>query len=65
MVREWAAAAKGAVRLAMVVQAELIDPQNFGVLAARNAGLIGNVFTEEPQARAWLAAQVATEKRDD
>ncbi len=64
MVREWAAAAQGALRLAMVLQAELIDPQKFGMVAARNAGLVGDVFTEEPQARAWLAAQVA-EKRDD
>lgn len=56
MVRDWAAAGGGVIRLAMVVRRELIDPQKFGVLAARNAGLIGDVFTEEEPARAWLTS---------
>ncbi len=54
MARDWAAAGAGAVRVAMVVQPFLIDPRKFGILAARNAGLICDVFSDEAQAREWL-----------
>lgn len=56
MARDWAAAGAGAIKLAMVVRRELIDPQKFSVLAARNAGLVGDVFTEEQPAREWLSS---------
>lgn len=54
MVRDWAAAGAGAVRVAMIVQSHLIDPRKFGILAARNAGLACDVFSDETQAREWL-----------
>jgi hypothetical protein len=53
-VREWAAAAEGAIRIAMVARPEMIDPEKFGVTVAANAGLIGDVFTTEAEAIAWL-----------
>ena len=54
MVREWAEAAHGAVRIAMVVPPEFVDPEKFGVVAAANFGLVGNVFNNEADALAWL-----------
>lgn len=56
MVRGWAEAAHGAVRIAMVVPPEFIDPEKFGVVAAANFGLAGNVFNNEADALAWLRA---------
>ena len=55
---EWAREAAGGLRLAMVARAEMIDPQKFGVLVARNRGLSSNIFPTEPEARAWLKAGV-------
>lgn len=54
MVRGWAEAAHGVVRIAMVVPPEFIDPEKFGVVAAANFGLVGNVFNNEADALAWL-----------
>ena len=56
MARDWAAAARGALRLAFALQAELIDPEKFALLAARNAGLIAEVFLTREEALAWLRA---------
>jgi hypothetical protein len=53
-VKEWAQAAAGAVRIAVVHRAEMIDPHKFGVQVAKHIGLIGEVFTSEPEALAWL-----------
>src|SRR5689334_17687261 len=36
--RRFAATSQGLVQLAMVVQAEHIDPEKFGVMVARNSG---------------------------
>jgi len=47
-------AAGGAVRLAMVVRPELMDPEKFEVLVATNRGMVGNVFDSEKAALAWL-----------
>ena len=55
--RRFAASAQGIVQLALVVHAEMIDPEKFGVVVARNAGLNADVFTAEPEARAWLLGQ--------
>ena len=55
-VREWAAEAAGAIRLAMVARPDFIDPQKFGVTVAMNAGLISDIFDSEPDAIAWLLA---------
>jgi hypothetical protein len=51
---EWAEAARFDVRLAIVARAELIDPERFGVIVARNRGLVNNIFTSEVEARDWL-----------
>jgi hypothetical protein len=50
----FAEAAASAVKLAMVVRPELMDPEKFEVTVATNRGLIGNVFVSEPEALAWL-----------
>jgi hypothetical protein len=55
MAREWADVAQGRVAIALVVHPALIDPEKFGVLAARNFGLIADVFVSEADAIAWLA----------
>jgi hypothetical protein len=60
MARAWAEAADGRLALAVVCPAQLIDPEKFGVIAARNFGLLSNVFSNEAEARAWLAAQPDT-----
>ena len=54
MVRRWAEAAHGAVRIAMVVPPEFIDSEKFAVVAAANFGLASNVFNNEADALAWL-----------
>ena len=54
MVRGWAEAAHGAVRIAMVVPPEFIDSEKFAVVAAANFGLAANVFNNEADALAWL-----------
>ena len=52
----FAIAAHSAVKLAMVVRPEMMDPKKIEVTAARNRGLIGNVFDSEQNALAWLLA---------
>ena len=54
MVRGWAEAAQGRLKLAMVTPPELIDPERFGVIAAANFGLRSYVCTSESDAIAWL-----------
>lgn len=56
MVRQWARAAQGWVRLALVVRPELIDREKFAVVAARNFGFVTEVFEAEADAFAWLQA---------
>lgn len=53
-VHEWARAAQGMVRIAMVARPEMIDPRKFGVIVAGNAGLVADVFAAEEEALAWL-----------
>jgi len=50
----FAVAARSAVKLAMVVRPEMMDPQKFEVTVASNRGLVGNVFDSEQDALAWL-----------
>jgi hypothetical protein len=57
MVRRWAEAAQGRIALALVVPPHLIDAEKFGVVAGRNFGLRGEVFTEEADAAEWLRLQ--------
>jgi hypothetical protein len=54
MVRSWAEAAGGRVRLAVVVPRSLIDPERVGVVTAARFGMEGEVFEDESEARAWL-----------
>jgi hypothetical protein len=49
-----AAAGRSAVQVAMVARPEMIDPDRFGMIVARNRGLFADVFTTEAEARAWL-----------
>ncbi|QDU25342.1 hypothetical protein ETAA8_04070 [Anatilimnocola aggregata] len=53
---KWAESANRRLRLAMVAQQEMIDPQKFGVLVAGNRGLDSNIFATQTEARAWLDA---------
>jgi hypothetical protein len=63
MVREWAQAADGRLRIAMVARPEYIDPERFGIVAAGNFGLAGQVFEREADAIAWLHDERAAELR--
>lgn len=54
MVRAWAEAAQGMLRVAIVAPPMFIDPEKFGVIAAANFGLTGDVFSSEAEALAWL-----------
>ena len=56
IMRRWARAADGVLRIAMVLPARYIDEERFGVAAALNYGLSSSVFTTEAEARAWLDA---------
>ena len=54
IIQQWAVAARGQVRVALVARAELIDPNKFGVLVARNRGFNADIFATEADAVAWL-----------
>ena len=54
LVEKWARTASGAVRVAMVMRPEMIDPQKFGVTVAFNRRLIADVFVTKASAIAWL-----------
>jgi hypothetical protein len=51
---EFAHAARSAVKVAMVVRPELMDPNKFEVTVAENRRMDGNVFDSECEALAWL-----------
>ena len=61
MVRLWADAADGRLRMVVVARPEFIDPERFGVVAAANFGLTVQVFECEEDAFAWLRAEWAAE----
>jgi len=52
--RQFAAAAEGKVQMALVVRREMIDPEKFGIMVARNSGMNADVFDNEPAALTWL-----------
>ncbi len=52
---EWAKAARGRIRMAVVVRPEFIDPDRVGLIAARNCGMVGEVFDNEAAALTWLS----------
>src|SRR5262245_47537520 len=55
-IHEWARAAGGLVRVALVARPEMIDPRKFGSTVAANVGFIADVFTTEEEALNWLQA---------
>ncbi len=55
-VRDWARAAEGKVRVAVVISERMMDPGRFGVTVAMNAGMDANVFVDEKAALEWLLA---------
>jgi hypothetical protein len=61
MVRRWAEAAVGRVRVVVVARPEFIDAERFGVVAARNFGLSAQVFAHEREALQWLTEERAAE----
>lgn len=63
MVREWAEAADGRLRVAVVVRPDCVDPDHFGVIVAGNFGLPGQVFEQEADAIAWLRAELEADRR--
>ena len=63
MVRQWAEAAGGRLRIAVVSPPEFIDPERFGVVAAGKFGLAGQVFEGEAEAIAWLHEERLAELR--
>lgn len=54
MMRRWAIAADGRLRIALVMRAEFFDPERFGEISAANFGLVGKGFLTEAGAMAWL-----------
>jgi len=54
LARQWAATGQGRVQLALVIHREMIDPEKFGITVARNVGMNAEVFSDEPEALAWL-----------
>ena len=53
-VHEWARAAEGGVRVALVTRPEMIDPRKFGITVAANRGFTADAFTTEEDALIWL-----------
>lgn len=55
MAEEWAQEATGMVVVVMVIPAEYIHPERFGIKVAAHFGLTVNVCTSEGEALRWLA----------
>jgi hypothetical protein len=54
LAKQCASTAKPGFKLAVVADPDTIDPQHFGVIVARNRGLLANVFITEEEAQVWL-----------
>jgi hypothetical protein len=54
IIHEWAHAAGGRIRVAIVARPEMIDHQKFGTTVAANAGFVADSFTTEEDALIWL-----------
>jgi hypothetical protein len=63
MAEEWANAAEGMVRVALVVHPEFIHPEKFGVKVALSFGLSLDVFSDEERALSWLTGCGPAAKR--
>jgi hypothetical protein len=57
MFRQWAHSSHGRVTLAIVCEPRYFDPQKFGITIAGISGMRANAFTDEAEAREWLAVQ--------
>jgi hypothetical protein len=55
--RRLAEVSGGVVRVAIVANASLIDPQKIGALVAQNRGMNADVFASETDAIKWLEAR--------
>jgi len=55
----FARSAQGTVKVAFVAKAEMIDPQKFGLMVARNRGMTAEVFTDEAATLVWLLQGVS------
>ena len=55
MVEDWAEAARSMVVVVLVIQAEYIHPEKFGIVVASHLGLTCDVYTSEADALDWLA----------
>jgi hypothetical protein len=53
-VEEWAETASGMVTVALVIHADKIHPQKFGITVAEHFGLVADVYADEDEAFAWL-----------
>ena len=51
---QMARAAMAAVKVVVVARPEILDPDRFGVVVARNRGLFSNAFDSEEEALKWL-----------
>ena len=52
--RRWALTGQSKVQFALVVRAEMIDPEKFGVIVARKLGMNVDAFTDESEGLDWL-----------
>jgi hypothetical protein len=59
MAVEWARSTGSALRVALVVRQEMMDPQKIAVLMAQNRGVAGDAFLDEAAALAWLDGHLA------
>ncbi|HSE12335.1 MAG TPA: hypothetical protein VLB69_06855 [Rudaea sp.] len=57
MARLWAGISAGMLHIAVVPKADMIDPEKFGVLVARNFGASVDVFSAEADAIEWLRSK--------
>ncbi len=55
LAEEWAREANGMVAMALVIHAEYIHPNKFGVVVATDFGMLVDVLTTEADALEWLA----------
>src|SRR5271169_2252729 len=58
MAEEWAHEAEGMVVVVLVIRAEYIHPEKFGVRVAADFGLTLDVYTSETEAMKWLLSRV-------
>ena len=56
MVEEWAQKASGFVIVVLVVDAQYIHPEKFGVKVAADFGLMCDVYDSEPHALKWVSS---------